>query len=254
MSVDYQNSILWRGEDPLKKKFKPTHDATKKVTRYFPGKAPAWAEEKKKEDEKKKEEDAWEALRTKMRSTFIEASANGQLEHVVSSVLASRKAIVTSAPLAEIASTPIRRRRSLTIGGVVRNPVLQQESEMPSASPMPSPWSDSTSVRKRHSKSGRKSKEGPDALRLDLGDQTDISERPSSKAGARFRAASTSAMAMDLGLGGSSSSCISTPSTSDLLAAFCEQMWNLISEDSAEATGHSSMGGEGPPREEAPPK
>jgi len=59
MSVDYQNSILWRGEDPLKKKFKASYDATKKVTRYFPGKAPAWAEEekKKKEEAKDAEED-----------------------------------------------------------------------------------------------------------------------------------------------------------------------------------------------------
>lgn len=52
-STDYQNSLLWRGEDPLKKKFKPSYDATKKSTRYFPGKAPAWAEEGKKEESKK---------------------------------------------------------------------------------------------------------------------------------------------------------------------------------------------------------
>jgi len=59
MSTDYQNSILWRGEDPLKKKFQATFDASKKVTRYFPGKAPAWAPgaDKKKEDEQKVVED-----------------------------------------------------------------------------------------------------------------------------------------------------------------------------------------------------
>jgi len=44
-SVEYQNSILWRGEDPLKAKFKPQNDKTKKVVRYFPGKAPRWAPE-----------------------------------------------------------------------------------------------------------------------------------------------------------------------------------------------------------------
>lgn len=60
MSTDYQNSILWRGEDPLKKKFKPAYDGTVKTTRYFPGKAPSWApgdDKKKAEDAKKAEED-----------------------------------------------------------------------------------------------------------------------------------------------------------------------------------------------------
>merc|ERR1712217_1000876 len=52
MSVEYQNSILWRGEDPLKKKFKPARDTTTATTRYFPGKAPKWVRE---EEEKEKE-------------------------------------------------------------------------------------------------------------------------------------------------------------------------------------------------------
>jgi hypothetical protein len=179
------------------------------------------------------EKDRWEALRSKMQRTFIEGAATGQLGHAISTILASRKevesqplppACVTPAPPAEIASTPIRRRRSVIIGGVIRNPALQPDLEMPSASPMSSPWSDSTSVRKRHSKSGRKSKEGPDAFRLDLGDQAEVSDRPASKAGARLRAASTSAMAMDLGLGGASSSHTSSQCTSDLLAAFRQQI------------------------------
>eukprot|EP00420_Gonyaulax_spinifera_P004585 CAMPEP_0197941574 /NCGR_PEP_ID=MMETSP1439-20131203/122981_1 /TAXON_ID=66791 /ORGANISM="Gonyaulax spinifera, Strain CCMP409" /LENGTH=80 /DNA_ID=CAMNT_0043564779 /DNA_START=52 /DNA_END=291 /DNA_ORIENTATION=+ len=55
MSIDYQNSILWRGEDPLKRKFKPQYDNTQKVARYRAGQAPAWAREKK-EDEEEKEE------------------------------------------------------------------------------------------------------------------------------------------------------------------------------------------------------
>jgi len=55
MSTDYQNSILWRGEDPLKKKFKPSYDHTVKTTRYFPGKAPAWAREDLKKQEEEKE-------------------------------------------------------------------------------------------------------------------------------------------------------------------------------------------------------
>lgn len=41
-----------RGEDPLKRKFKPTVDKSAKVTRYFPGKAPRWVP---KDDEDKKD-------------------------------------------------------------------------------------------------------------------------------------------------------------------------------------------------------
>lgn len=42
-SVEYQNSILWKGDDPTKRKFKPAYDGTKKVARYWPGKEPKWA-------------------------------------------------------------------------------------------------------------------------------------------------------------------------------------------------------------------
>jgi len=64
MSVEYQNSILWRGEDPLKKKFKGKVDKTAKVTRYFPGKQPKWiSEEDKKEQAKEEALDRAEALR-----------------------------------------------------------------------------------------------------------------------------------------------------------------------------------------------
>jgi len=45
MSADYQHSILWRGEDPNKIKFKPKYDGNKKITRYFPGQAPKFAGE-----------------------------------------------------------------------------------------------------------------------------------------------------------------------------------------------------------------
>lgn len=43
MSIEYQHSILWRGEDPTTRKFKVARDESKRITRYFPGKAPAWA-------------------------------------------------------------------------------------------------------------------------------------------------------------------------------------------------------------------
>jgi len=45
MSIDYQNSILWRGDDPLKRKFKPSYDGSKKTARYWPGKAPSWSQQ-----------------------------------------------------------------------------------------------------------------------------------------------------------------------------------------------------------------
>uniref|UniRef100_A0A6U6R515 Micro-fibrillar-associated protein 1 C-terminal domain-containing protein n=1 Tax=Zooxanthella nutricula TaxID=1333877 RepID=A0A6U6R515_9DINO len=57
MSVEYQNSILWRGEDPTKRKPQPKVDASKKTVRYFPGKAPRWAEEEKKAAAKEKDEE-----------------------------------------------------------------------------------------------------------------------------------------------------------------------------------------------------
>lgn len=46
-SVEYRNSILWRGEDPLNAKFKPQQDASKKTVRYFPGKVPRWVDGEK---------------------------------------------------------------------------------------------------------------------------------------------------------------------------------------------------------------
>lgn len=61
-SIEYQNSILWRGDDPLKAKWTPKLDGSKKVTRHFPpnaitfvpGKLPQKAEEAKKKAEAEK--------------------------------------------------------------------------------------------------------------------------------------------------------------------------------------------------------
>eukprot|EP00929_Paragymnodinium_shiwhaense_P032722 TRINITY_DN18103_c0_g1_i1.p1 TRINITY_DN18103_c0_g1~~TRINITY_DN18103_c0_g1_i1.p1 ORF type:complete len:514 (+),score=224.68 TRINITY_DN18103_c0_g1_i1:218-1759(+) len=50
-SAEYQHSILWRGEDPTKLKFKPKYDGTKKTTRYFPGQRPAWDKDPDEEDD-----------------------------------------------------------------------------------------------------------------------------------------------------------------------------------------------------------
>jgi len=82
MSTDYQNSILWRGEDPLKKKFKASHEPDKKVTRYFPGQAPAWAADEQGKEKKddirypaavvaKKREDAAAAAKKKKEEDII---------------------------------------------------------------------------------------------------------------------------------------------------------------------------------------
>mmetsp|Transcript_39063 Transcript_39063/g.72765 ORF Transcript_39063/g.72765 Transcript_39063/m.72765 type:complete len:474 (+) Transcript_39063:102-1523(+) len=55
-SAEYKHSILWRGEDPTRTRFKPAYDGTKRVERYRPGQAPVWAEETKKADPRKKQE------------------------------------------------------------------------------------------------------------------------------------------------------------------------------------------------------
>ncbi|CAJ1440600.1 unnamed protein product [Effrenium voratum] len=60
-SSEYKHSILWRGEDPTKIKFKPAYDGTKKVARYRKGQIPEWADETKKPEKKgreKREEEA----------------------------------------------------------------------------------------------------------------------------------------------------------------------------------------------------
>jgi len=50
MSVEYQHSILWRGEDPSKRRFQPQRDDTKRVARYRAGQVPKWAEANEDED------------------------------------------------------------------------------------------------------------------------------------------------------------------------------------------------------------
>jgi len=74
MSTDYQNSILWRGEDPQQKKFKPSYEPSKKSTRYFPGQVPAWAREaeaKKAEDAKKEKEELPKKNRRRDRTAAV---------------------------------------------------------------------------------------------------------------------------------------------------------------------------------------
>jgi len=57
-NIDYQHSILWRGEDPVNRKFKPSYDRSNKIARYRAGQAPAWARGKEEKDKEKDEEAA----------------------------------------------------------------------------------------------------------------------------------------------------------------------------------------------------
>lgn len=84
MSVDYQNSILWRGEDPLKRKFKPAYDNTKKTARYWPGKAPAWSEEQKKEanEDKQAEDTRQREKRRRAEAVVLEDGASSRLKRL----------------------------------------------------------------------------------------------------------------------------------------------------------------------------
>jgi len=96
MSVEYQHSILWRGEDPAKKKFKPANDGAKRVTRYFPGKAPHWAQEPKesekplqkvsgKESAKDTERSERDDRRLKRKQAELEDAASSRLRRLQAS-------------------------------------------------------------------------------------------------------------------------------------------------------------------------
>eukprot|EP00931_Biecheleriopsis_adriatica_P010422 TRINITY_DN11149_c0_g1_i2.p1 TRINITY_DN11149_c0_g1~~TRINITY_DN11149_c0_g1_i2.p1 ORF type:complete len:475 (-),score=174.50 TRINITY_DN11149_c0_g1_i2:136-1560(-) len=75
--TEYQHSILWRGEDPTKAKFKPAYDGSKRVARYRPGQIPSWAkEDEKKGDAGKKEEpDLRQAKRRRQAAAAVVVEA-----------------------------------------------------------------------------------------------------------------------------------------------------------------------------------
>lgn len=84
-SVEYQNSILWRGENPLTQKFKPRLDTSKKVERYRPGKAPRWAEEVSKGEGKKQQEAEDSSTRRKKgraAAVVLEDTASSRLKRL----------------------------------------------------------------------------------------------------------------------------------------------------------------------------
>jgi len=213
--------------------------------------------------------DETEELQHRLRNTFSQGVVNGTLASAVGEIIAARKerlnaesspaptAAAAPSPSAETVhsankeapATPTRSRRRI-IGGVVRAPAVDLDL-LPATSPTSA--SDSNTARKRHSKPGRKSlKEATRPSCKELGEDfcssaakvmlqhpklEDFASQgcpafdrpPSSKAGARLRAASTSAMAMDLGVGyaSTSSSHTSVPSSSSLRQAFTPSALSL---------------------------
>jgi len=152
--------------------------------------------------------DSWAALRNKMQNSFKQGVATGTLTVALKEVFVpSPPALVASAPappaenkLLSLQTTPKEpttpsRTRRRVIGGVIRAPAKQLDLDVASASP--SAASQSRLTRK----SSRKfATETTQAFHVDIDDRSDV-EGQVSKAGARLRAASSSAMAMDLGLG-----------------------------------------------------
>lgn len=85
MSVDYQNSILWRGDDPLKRKFKPSYDGSKKTARYFAGKAPSWSQQEQAEKDEVPKEKSSRSRSTKWEkedAVVLEDAASSRLKRL----------------------------------------------------------------------------------------------------------------------------------------------------------------------------
>jgi len=161
---------------------------------------------------------------SELKSDESEARLNAESSPAPTATAVPSPSSETSRPAPDSAkkeapATPTRTRRRI-IGGVVRARAIDFELDLPSASPTSASRSDSNTARRRHSKPGKKS------LNEELASQgTCACDRPtSSKAGARLRAASTSAMAMDLG---PSSSHTSAPSSSPLRHAFTPSALSL---------------------------
>jgi hypothetical protein len=173
-------------------------------------------------------------LRRMVQDTLLKASASGQLQRALGDLMQNTKlqAILVDDGKSEsrCQDTPTlskertlhsSRSRRRIIGGVVRAPAAVVDMDVTPSSPG------------KPSKSGRKSLQGPTTFRMNAGEDeaasgrasslvrnydtlgvqfhslTDADELPSrkpSKARAKIRAASVSAMAMDLGSGPSSAS------------------------------------------------
>eukprot|EP00930_Biecheleria_cincta_P054980 TRINITY_DN41353_c0_g1_i1.p1 TRINITY_DN41353_c0_g1~~TRINITY_DN41353_c0_g1_i1.p1 ORF type:complete len:473 (+),score=167.93 TRINITY_DN41353_c0_g1_i1:146-1564(+) len=88
MASSYQHSILWRGEDPTKTKFKPSFDGTKRVERYRKGQVPQWAKEDVKEKAKEPEPDLRQARKRRREREAAAVVLEEKKEDVASSRLA----------------------------------------------------------------------------------------------------------------------------------------------------------------------
>lgn len=84
----YQHSILWRGEDPTKTKFKPSYDGTKRVERYRKGQVPQWAKEDVKEKAKEPEPDLRQARKRRRERGAAAVVLEEKKEDAASSRLA----------------------------------------------------------------------------------------------------------------------------------------------------------------------
>jgi len=153
-------------------------------------------------------EDSWAALRSKMQNSFKQGVATGTLTVALKEVFVpSPPALVASAPappaenkLLSLQTTPKEpttpsRTRRRVIGGVIRAPAKQLDLDVATASP-----SFASQPRLTRRSSRKFATETTQAFHVDIDDRSDV-EGQVSKAGARLRAASSSAMAMDLGLG-----------------------------------------------------
>mmetsp|Transcript_118211 Transcript_118211/g.229860 ORF Transcript_118211/g.229860 Transcript_118211/m.229860 type:complete len:479 (+) Transcript_118211:170-1606(+) len=118
MSVDYQNSILWRGEDPVKRKFKPSYDGSKKTARYWPGKAPSWSQQEELEkSEAPPERSGYSRSKWEKDAVVLEDVASSRLKRL------------TSNRSTETGSERLLRHRSTHEASVLEASVEEQDAQ-----------------------------------------------------------------------------------------------------------------------------
>mmetsp|Transcript_81432 Transcript_81432/g.206865 ORF Transcript_81432/g.206865 Transcript_81432/m.206865 type:complete len:494 (-) Transcript_81432:169-1650(-) len=110
-SIEYKNSILWRGEDPLKVGFKPVIDASKKVVRYFPGQQPRWSKE---EEKKKKAEEEERKKRDREADEDLQRSSRRRRRDPNAAAV-----VVESAPKEDAASSRMKRLQQNSSSGPI---------------------------------------------------------------------------------------------------------------------------------------
>jgi len=118
MSIDYQNSILWRGDDPTKRKFKPQYDGSKKIARYWAGKAPSWSQQ----DEEADKTEAPPKGSTRSRSKWEKDDAV-----VLEDASSSRLKRLSANKSTETTSERLLRRRAIHEAHVIEPSVEERE-------------------------------------------------------------------------------------------------------------------------------